>query len=243
MSGVFVASSVGGRCSRYSYLSRLAPRTLSVANCGVGDDRDAVERQLRETFTSYADIEAVEVSSSGGGQRRQAATLAARITFAADDAVGCILEAPPKCLGSMVEATDDDDDTMDVFAQHAAECLPTDQLEKLVEASLISFEADEQTEAKRRASASEAGADAGADDGFTVVTYKRKAVDEAPRPSDGARKRARGAPRPSAGPEQFYRFQQKNAKRDKLAELRQGFEADKAKIAKLKTSRNCKSMA
>ena len=79
--------------------------------------------------------------------------------------------------------------------------------------ALLALEAREEAEAARRAELRERGVN---DDGWEVVTYKKKAVNAEPKaPKEQRKKRARDAKRVEDA--DFYRFQ---VKRQRLAEMR-----------------------
>jgi len=70
------------------------------------------------------------------------------------------------------------------------------------------------------------------EDGFTLVQRKLKRTDGVP--DDQVKAKANKAAQPL---QNFYKFQQRDAKRDQLAILRKKFEEDKERIARLKKNR------
>lgn len=101
-------------------------------------------------------------------------------------------------------------------------------------------------EEKRKKEAEEAAAAAEANDGWTVVVSKKGrqkttgggiavgAIAQAKAGSIGAKAEEKKSSRVS---DDFYRFQRREANRNELLALREKFEEDKAKVAKLKASR------
>jgi len=104
---------------------------------------------------------------------------------------------------------------------HLASCEPVGDHAAAAEAALVALEGRESAEAARRAALRAEGAD---DDGWEVVTYKRKAVLAEPRAPKGARKK-RGRDAKFASDADFYRFQ---LKRQRLGEMRSTLDAKTA---------------
>ena len=99
------------------------------------------------------------------------------------------------------------------LAAHIAEAEPVAEHASRADGALLALEAREEAEAARRAELRERGVD---DDGWEVVTYKKKAVNAEPKaPKEQRKKRARDAKRVEDA--DFYRFQ---VKRQRLAEMR-----------------------
>lgn len=119
---------------------------------------------------------------------------------------------------------------------HKARFPGNDELQRQLDAWTEDFEAAE--ERKRKA------AEEAADDGWTVVKRHRgrgKTTDEASGVSVGgvaaaAAEEAGGKVKENLTTN-FYRFQQREKRRDELYALREQFEADKQKIAAMKASR------
>ncbi|KAJ8601840.1 hypothetical protein CTAYLR_002634 [Chrysophaeum taylorii] len=196
---------------------------------GTGSSARAIEACLRATLASVGDIESVELLEAGE-------TAAARVRFGSGAAARRLLAAPRLVLpADLVEELATPFATMaDFIARSASECEPVARrIEREAEAALEVFEADKAEEAARRAALRDGQPDA---DGFVTVSYKRKAVGDAPRESVAARKkRAKlGGGKPAdTPPADFYRFQVREAKREKLARLRTSLEADKTRGAKI----------
>ena len=104
------------------------------------------------------------------------------------------------------------------LAAHIAECEPVAEHAARADEALLALEEKEEAEAARRAELRERGVD---EDGWEVVTYKKKAVNAEPKaPSQQRKKRERDAKR--AQDADFYRFQ---IKRQRLAEMRSTLDA------------------
>lgn len=244
MSGEWtVIEALGPSFKHYFYLRPHAGDdacVVFVANVYRGGRRkvlaDDLEACLRETFGEVGEISDVELLQSAGVQARK--TVAARLRFVSPLAAERLLDvknAPKLTLpqhwvdkiatgfASVSEALD----------SHLAECESLEEHESQVEAALSLFEADRAAELARRAAARDAQPDS---DGFVTVTYKRKAIANTPRESAGAKRKARksdGDP-PAAD---FYRFQLREAKREKLASLRNAVAAETARLSNIQSSR------
>lgn len=201
-----------------------------VANVYAGRREAAVEDVetcLRETLAALGDVETVELLQSSGSQK----TVAARVRFAsqavADRLVGAEppkLRLPAERVAKLAKTFATADEALEA---HLAECESLEDHERKAEETLGLFEADRAAELARRA---ELRAGVPDDDGFVTVTYKRKAVGEAPR--DSAK---RSKKKPPAAPD-FYRFQLREAKRAKLAQLRESVQADRNRAAKIQAA-------
>ena len=110
---------------------------------------------------------------------------------------------------------------------HIAECVPLEAHAAAAEEALLALEERESTDAARRAELRERGVD---DDGWEVVTYKRKAVSAEPRAPAGQRKKVARGER-NFGGEDFYKFQ---VKQQRLADMRRGLDETKARRHKPK---------
>lgn len=99
------------------------------------------------------------------------------------------------------------------LAEHLAECEPVAEHASRADETLLALEEKEEAEAARRAEMRERGVD---DDGWEIVTYKRKAVNAEPKaPKGQQKKRERDAKRQNDA--DFYRFQ---LKRQRLTDMR-----------------------
>ena len=101
---------------------------------------------------------------------------------------------------------------------HLAACEPVGAHAAAAESALVALEARESEEAAERAAARERGAD---DDGWEVVTYKRKAVLAEPRAPKNSRKK-REREQTFSKDADFYKFQ---LKRQRLGEMRSELDA------------------
>ena len=115
---------------------------------------------------------------------------------------------------------------------------PPEVLQSRIDDWFVEFEA----EAARKEAAARA---TGGDDGWTVVEAKRgrRKTTDGEGTSVGGIRAATADARRTEGPkirENFYRFQQREKRRNELFELKQAFAADKDRVAKLKASRKFK---
>jgi ribosomal RNA-processing protein 7 len=101
---------------------------------------------------------------------------------------------------------------------------------------MIAFD-EQEAAAERERKLKEGVAD---EDGFVTVSYKnthkrQRGVAE----EDTSKKRKRNK-KPAKELKNFYRFQVREEKRERLADLRKKFEEDKARIARMKAQRKFK---
>ena len=118
---------------------------------------------------------------------------------------------------------------------------PPDVLQSRIDEWWVEFDA----ETARKEAAARAGGEE--DDGWTVVEAKRgrRKTTDGEGTSVGGIRAATADARRTEGPkirENFYRFQQREKRRNELFELKRAFEADKDRVAKLKASRKFKPM-
>ena len=216
-------------------------RTLFVTN--VGDDGAAA---LEAVFSTCGEIEAIELLRGGGDEAR--ATSAAHVTFKSRAALRRALSLRPEAIASALgppTARPSPADAMrSIVRAHFADRPPIEEQLREVDELVGAFEQEEAREEARRAAAARDMADGVADeDGFITVTYKKKRRhDDAEEGDDTASGAAatngrRKKRKKNLELVNFYRFQMREAKRERLAALRQRFEEDKARIAKMKAAR------
>mmetsp|Transcript_19719 Transcript_19719/g.23464 ORF Transcript_19719/g.23464 Transcript_19719/m.23464 type:complete len:230 (-) Transcript_19719:19-708(-) len=119
--------------------------------------------------------------------------------------------------------------TRKLIEMHNGEIPVSESLQNAADQCMALFEKEEKSEADRRAALRD-GPD---DDGFVTVTNKRK-TREIERGSAFQKKVRKGK---SLELKNFYRHQIREEKKDKLSELRERFEYDKAQIKKLQDSK------
>ena len=204
-------------------------RTLFVVNVGSNLDRSV------GGLASFGDIAHVDADPFVPHKTR-----CARVQFEHADAVRVALDAdlsdwvPPPPQENATSAA------QRLVAAHQQNLPATDALLTASEKCMALFERQEREEADLRAEQKD-GVD---DDGFTTVTYKRKARDTGgslnPTASAAAAKKKK---KKKNGMElkNFYRHQIREDKKDKLLELRARFEEDKQRIRKLKDARKFRS--
>ncbi|GBG28824.1 Ribosomal RNA-processing protein 7-like A [Hondaea fermentalgiana] len=222
--------------------------TLFVANVGVAWSQEAV----RKVFEAFGEVEAVDLGSSG-------TTRFARVRFAMKTAALRALErASASSKEGPLDATSawttgkdgvEEHNTKSSKAkkprwmrQYDAERPGTASLKKSSEAYMERFaELEKEIEELRKAQENQAD-----EDGFTMVSYKKGSRARAnPTTAVSAKDQAgrritdgKGKKKSSKGPlTDFYRFQTRDHKKSKLAELRAKFEQDKQQVERLKASR------
>ena len=209
-------------------------RTVFVANAGLGEDA------LRAALSGFGEIERVELSGRGrqhGAQHsyvqapaHQAAAPAgapsegpqhAHVVFskkrACEAALACSMVIEPPAVDDDTDAEQHPGESQGVRAwvqEHRDREVAEGELQASVDAYMTYF--DERTEEEKRARRDRVVDD----DGFELVTYKRKShAPETPEP-----------PKKKKELVDFYRFQIREKKREELAALRNKFEADKRRV-------------
>jgi len=208
-------------------------RTVFVANAGLG------EQALRTALAEFGNIERVEMSGGSGQQIAQHSYVQAPAHEAAAPAgdkhgpqhahvvfqkkKAC--EAALACDNVIEPAAADDDEVGSHRAgsvqgvrswvdEYRSREVAEDELQASVDAYMTYF--DERTEAEKQARKNKVVDD----DGFELVTYKRKSfVSDTPEPKKKKTELV-----------DFYRFQIREKKREELASLRNKFEADKRRV-------------
>ena len=207
-----------------------ADRTLFVANADCG------EGVLRAAFGTFGEVERVvsgSLHSQGGGAGGKARGQGADHGAAHAHVVFSKKQACKQALasGQVVEHGQGEDvaDGAAVGArawaeEHRARQVEQAELQASVDIYMQHFDERSEEEKRRR---KDKVVD---DDGFEVVTYKRKeklTVEE-----DQFQK-----PKKAKELQDFYRFQVREKKREELASLRAKFEADKRRVAAMKARR------
>lgn len=209
-------------------------RTVFVANAGVGEDA------LRAALSSFGEVQRVEMSG-GGAQVAQHGYVQAPAHEAAapgaDSKPGLqhahvIFEKKRSCeaalrCNAVIEVTAEEDGEEGAHRAARAQGVRSwveeyrsrevaeDELQASVDAYMTYF--DERTEAEKKARKDRVVDD----DGFELVTYKRKShAGETPDPPKKKKTEL----------VDFYRFQIREKKREELATLRNKFEADKRRV-------------
>lgn len=209
-----------------------ADRTLFVANAECG------EGVLRASFETFGEVERVvcgSLQSQGGGAGGKArgqgeehgGPAHAHVVFTKKQACKQALAS-----GEVVELGEGEDGAVEAAVgggrvwteEHRAQQVEQAQLQASVDIYMQHFDERSEEEKRRR---KDKVVD---DDGFEVVTYKRKeklTVEE-----DQFQK-----PKKAKELQDFYRFQVREKKREELASLRAKFEADKRRVAAMKARR------
>ena len=215
-------------------------RTLFVTN--VGDD--GAGARLEAVFGTCGEIEKIELLRGGGDEAR--ATSAAHVTFKSRAALRRALSLRPEAVASALGPPAARPSPADGCARSCARLRrPTADRGAAARGTSSSARSSRRRRARRRARAAARDmADGVADeDGFITVTYKKKRRhDDADDGDDTAAGAAAANGRRKKRKKNlelvnFYRFQMREAKRERLAALRQRFEEDKARIAKMKAAR------
>jgi len=202
-------------------------RTLFVANA---DQTEGVLRSVFERFGEIEEIHFVHISSKGvpkhgiieeGGEEggRQAHVVfaeasACKAALATSEPIE-VEEAPPGAMAAWIER------------QRGRRITP-EELRLSVDAYMSHF--DERTEEEKRRRADRQVDE----DGFELVTYKRKARDlGGPKEPEPPRKKKKELV-------DFYKFQTRDKRREDLALLRKRFDNDKQRVEEMKQQRRFK---
>jgi len=121
-----------------------------------------------------------------------------------------------------------------IFAEHTMHDVDINQLKSEVDNFMREFEEKEQIEiAARKKRSLEAD-----EDGFTLVKKRKKVKRIIAKRGNGTQRDH--TKKKSYELKNFYRFQMREERREKLAELRKKFEEDKEKVANMKLNRKFK---
>ena len=225
---------LGDGFEHFFFLRKSGERDVFIVNVYAGPPQcraepAAIEACLRETFeATCGEIERVELL---GSQR----TVGSRVTFKFAKGADAALALKKKLkLGPL--APKKFESCGACLAKHLADCENARDHELKANEILAAFEKDKLLELEQRNRLREAGPD---DDGFVTVTYKRKAVNEAPRASEAAKKKVKRTT--GAEPhEDFYHFQKRAKKTERLTSLRAAVHKEKDRIAKVAANRSAK---
>lgn len=183
----------------------------------------ATTASLRQVFNQFGEIEAVDLDQPPYRTR------CARVIFSERASLKLALAAVEIDDSPLLrrEAEVERSVVKRLVTAHEATLPASDALMVAADKCMALFEQEENSEVERRAVLRADGAD---DDGFITVTHKRKERKETVAPAGKKKKK-------DLELKNFYRHQIREEKKDKLLELRQRFEEDKARIAKLKEAR------
>lgn len=205
-------------------------RVVFVANVYRGGRRDcvpvdAMEACLRDTLeASCGGIERIELLQSAGG----GSTVAARVHFASRVGARALLKKKKELeLVNYEDVCTRFRTVSEALESHLGECESLEEHELNAETALSSFEAEKAAESERR-KRMDGEVD---EDGFVTVSYKRKAVGDAPR-----QKKKSGGKKAEPAQDDFYRFQLRDAKREKLLKLRDETRAERERVEKIKAT-------
>mmetsp|Transcript_7705 Transcript_7705/g.26049 ORF Transcript_7705/g.26049 Transcript_7705/m.26049 type:complete len:251 (-) Transcript_7705:48-800(-) len=199
-------------------------RTLFVANATME------EEELRSVFEQFGSVEAITTSDKkkklfrGRDRRSEAAGGGtAHVVFKQRSACEAVLKS---CSPLRLEEEDETGKTglKAWMHDHRSKNMAEDSLQAHVDACMAAF--DSRTEAERAARKNKVVDE----DGFELVTYKRKNLVEETAPP----------PKKAKELQDFYRFQIREKKREQLVALRNKFEADKKRVEAMKTRRQFK---
>lgn len=244
----FAAPLPHGSCVRFLYAKQHKMRGGAAEHgsgaalfvTGVAHLSDAsAELELRRVFGTFGGIRAVELDVVGDcGMGPVTKTRTAKVWFH-DAASVANAMAAQTCQLATEAAVDVAPGSGRKRLQarlqaHLKRRPDPERLQDQADEVVAAFEDAETAEEQRRAALREGGTD---EDGFTLVTYKKKTR---AREDDGGlaglpKRRRKKKKNTELG--NFYRHEIREAKREQLAKLREQFEADKARVAKMKESR------
>ncbi|KAK3250008.1 hypothetical protein CYMTET_40592 [Cymbomonas tetramitiformis] len=212
-------------------------RTLFVAGLPYGQG----EKQLAQICSAFGEVDAVHLSNVSSAR-------VAHVVFEAPEGLKQIILSAKQ--GALVEVPVDiqaprkknSTGVRKWLTKHKSVRPDSQQLRQQLDDYVTQYEEEE----KLKKEAEEAAAAAEANDGWTVVVSKKGrqkttgggiavgAVAHAKTGTIAAKAEEKKSSRVS---DDFYRFQRREANRNELLALREKFEEDKAKVAKLKASR------
>lgn len=217
-----------------------AGRALFVGNADYGFDRSLadVDGYLRQLFGAFGAVESVSVSAFEKDGRESRARFA-HVTFLRKSSLQAALKADDSVYleqgrgvaqfwGSAASVTT----LSDVLTRYRWQGLEVDEARADADRYMEAFEEAEQLE-KRELDRKTKSAD---EDGFVLVNNrkKRKRVEAGPKGAGGKKEKK------SKELQNFYRFQMREQKQNKLVDLRKKFEEDKARVAHMKANRSFK---
>jgi len=202
-----------------------AQRTLFAVNVPHG----ATEVGLQAAFERLGAVSEVRLSRMTAEPASSSSSAAAAAAAAASTSTAHVVFETAEALKATLKSTK----ALRLSLETAEATRPTESreaLQKAVDGFLKRFEAEER---KREKEALDAKGKMDAD-GFVVVGRRGRPVSaaEAAQPDLKRKKKKASGETPD-----FYHFQQHERKRAQLLKLREQFEADKARIAKMKTER------
>jgi len=211
-----------------------AGQTLFVLNVPA----TATEKALSTAFSTAGEVKAVQISSIASGTNGAAGTRAAHVAFASPSGLkkALALRQPMQLVIALSGST-----------PRLEQPATREQLQRSADSFMKKFDAAE----KRREAEEEARHNTMDDDGFVLVTRKRgrsTTTEESTGATVGVASTHHGEQEEPGRKKKkkkgellnFYHFQQHEKKREQLAKLREQFEADKARIAKMKQERKFK---
>mmetsp|Transcript_26586 Transcript_26586/g.36714 ORF Transcript_26586/g.36714 Transcript_26586/m.36714 type:complete len:261 (-) Transcript_26586:3-785(-) len=229
------------RCEKDKEFDELRPsnRTLFIAGLPYG----ILEKELRIIFSAFGEVDDVLLSTVGGIK-------VAHVIYEAPQGVKKALISAKKGIQAPLRAREEaaSDSTCAPLpetgikkwiAEHVAMRPGNDILRKQVDTWMAGWEKEQERQK------AEAAAEIEAEEGWTVVKGRKKSVSGTGVVVGGLAKKKAEAMGTRMGKEKaklddFYRFQRREKNRSELLVLREKFEEDKKKVAKLKAARKFK---
>lgn len=221
-------------------------RTLFVGNIDYGRkfDTQEVEAFISNFFSSFGDVESVSLShfKQESGSTRN--TRFAHVVFDKKRAVKLALQATDQMYADInnnikqtwgLEALHQDYSSTSILDMFMLRDADPEELQDEVDSIMAEFELGERAAIQER----ERRLQEADEDGFMMVKHhkKRKRVDTTVRRGSGG---PRSRKKKTYELKNFYSHQKREEKREKLFNLRQKFEEDKAKVAAMKEARKFK---
>lgn len=221
-------------------------RTLFFGNVDFGREfsSEQVESFIKDFFAGFGEVESVSLSHFKERSSVTRNTRFAHVVFSKKRTLKAILEAPDeeyRLIASRIndvwgiKIRNDDIGAGELLEKFKLRDVDPSVLKDEVDSIMAAFEAGEQAAIKER----ERKLQEVDDDGFMLVKHRNKR-----KRTEATSRRSSGGPRPrkkkSYELKNFYSHQKREEKREKLLELRQKFEEDKQKVAKMKEARKFK---
>ncbi|XP_004342790.1 hypothetical protein CAOG_08189 [Capsaspora owczarzaki ATCC 30864] len=224
--------------------SHPAGRALFVANLPL----DADQQGLASLFTEFGTVDRVDVSTLSKGRHAQGArgtSTRHALQFEEGSRIAYVVFSTPRGVSNVLKANADRKRVIEQAAQPRGLHKWIDEHKSsIIDIATAQAEVDEymqkHDEAERQAREAEAARENVPDsDGWVTVSRRRSAT-----PTAAARALQEEGESPAAALQRrkkalsdFYRFQQRDARRTQLDRLREKFEEDKQKIASMRAAR------
>lgn len=220
--------------------------TLFIGNIDYGTqlDYDRMNRFLRNIFSGFGNIESISVSDYDENENKQSSRFA-HVKFEKKAALKGALSADDEMYAKIFNEVASVYGLGQECRKRSGKCIIQDNfmydtdirlLKEDADQYMVEFDSNEQDAlAERNKRTREED-----EDGFILVNSKRKKQKKVLNKRGGTGEGRLRKKKKSYELKNFYRFQMREEKREKLAELRKKFSEDKSRVAKMKEARKFK---